>query len=70
MNKNGCKNARKIKLNATKWSARNKLLENRHVLIKFWSKKYPVEKVQTSQNATTKGVEKIKRACKVKLREP
>lgn len=68
--KNGRENAQNNKMNALKWSALNKLLENRQVLIKFWSKKCSIEKAQTDQNATIKGVKKIKRVHYVRLREP
>lgn len=66
----GHKNSRKIKINALKWSARNKPLENRQVLIRFWSKKCPVEKAQADQNVTAKRVKKTKWARQVKLSEP
>ena len=66
----GRKNARKIQMNALKLSLRNKPWEHRYVLIEFWSKKCLVEKAWVDQNATTKGVEKIKWACQVKLCEP
>lgn len=48
---------------------RNKVLENRHVKIKFCNKKCSVEKAQADQNATAEGIEKIKRAQMVKLSE-
>lgn len=47
-------------MNALKVSSRNKLLGNMPVLIKFWSKKCPVENAQSNQNATEKVVEKNK----------
>lgn len=49
-------------MNTLKWLAQNKLMENRHVFIKFWSKKWSVEKAQADQNATENVVTKLKRA--------
>lgn len=63
MNKIDHQNAWKIKMDALKWSAWNKLMENIYVLIKFWSKKCIVQKAHSDQNATEKWVKKIKRAC-------
>lgn len=43
MDKNECKNDRKIKINALKWWTQNKLLGNIHVFVKFWNKRCSVK---------------------------
>lgn len=44
----------------------NKVPENRQVKIKNFNEKCQVEKAQDDQNVTANGIEKIKRACRVK----
>lgn len=60
---------KKIKMNALKRSMQTKALENKKINIKFCDKKFSVQKALAYQNANSNGIEKIKRACRVKLRE-